>query len=72
MGKKNYPTCEPGEIVPLVWRKEYIDMACCDCGLVHRYKFTVDGKLLGIQAWRHNRATGQLRRHMKSVTFGKK
>ena len=41
-------------------------MCCCDCGLVHKLNFriTEDG-VVELQAFRDNRATGQVRRHMK-------
>lgn len=43
-------------------------MACCDCGLVHRLNFRVvsnkRGKFIQFQAFRDNRATGQIRRHL--------
>ena len=41
-------------------------MVCCDCGLVHRFNFklvnTPIGKQIYFQAFRDNRATGQIRR----------
>lgn len=41
-------------------------MACCDCGLVHTMEFRVneDG-WAQFRVRRNNRATGQVRRHMK-------
>ena len=42
-------------------------IACCDCGLVHDFVFVSDdGQDIGIAARRNNRATGQLRRKIKS------
>lgn len=44
-------------------------LSCCDCGLVHRLNFRLvkasnGGRLIGFQAFRGNRATGQIRRHL--------
>ena len=42
--------------------------ACCDCGLVHRLDFRLirenQGKRVEFRAFRDNRATGQIRRHI--------
>lgn len=40
--------------------------SCCDCGLVHNMEFRIDdlGRI-NFRASRNNRATGQIRRHMK-------
>ena len=44
-------------------------MRCCDCGLVHLLMFKVVrvGKVnhISFKSWRDNRATAQVRRHMK-------
>lgn len=38
-------------------------VACCDCGLVHRYRYRIVGKtLIAIRAWRDARATAAVRR----------
>ncbi len=40
-----------------------VNMACCDCGLVHRMGFTVESNgVLRLENARDNRATAQLRR----------
>lgn len=40
-----------------------VNLACCDCGLVHKLGFTVDGEgILRLDWMRDNRATAQLRR----------
>lgn len=40
-----------------------VNLACCDCGLVHRMGFTIDGEgILRLDYERDNRATAQLRR----------
>jgi hypothetical protein len=37
---------------------------CCDCGLVHKMDFRIDGERIEFRCFRDNRATGQTRRHM--------
>ncbi len=40
-----------------------VALACCDCGLVHKMGFTIDGKgILRLDYARDVRATAQLRR----------
>lgn len=61
-----YEHPEAGEWVQPV-RRGY-RMACCDCGLVHRLNFRLisnkRGHFIQFQVFRHERATGQVRRHM--------
>jgi hypothetical protein len=45
-------------------RKGY-RIVCCDCGLVHRLNFRLRSRHIEFQAFRDNRATGQIRRHKK-------
>ena len=40
-------------------------IACCDCGLVHAFDFRIKGKRVEFRVFNDNRATGQVRRHMK-------
>jgi len=43
-------------------------MSCCDCGLVHELQFRVpddEPDRVEFRARRHNRSTGQIRRHRK-------
>jgi len=40
-------------------------LACCDCGLVHTMDFRVVDGEVEFKVKRDNRATGQIRRHMK-------
>jgi hypothetical protein len=44
-------------------------VACCDCGLVHRHIYWVEGEKLKKVSFRENRRTGQWRRyhHAKSL-----
>lgn len=37
---------------------------CCDCGLVHRLDFRLRHGRVQFRAFRDNRSTGQVRRHM--------
>lgn len=41
------------------------NIACCDCGLVHKLKFTVCGDHLVIQAYHDKKATKRRRREKK-------
>jgi hypothetical protein len=60
--KRLYPPVQESEKVVIPWETEDYKMACCDCGLVHRLRFTVEGSDIIMQGWRDNRATAQLRR----------
>ena len=60
--KRSYPPVQEGEKVVVPWETEDYKMACCDCGLVHRLRFTVEGSDIIMQGWRDNRASAQLRR----------
>jgi hypothetical protein len=62
MGKK-YDQPEAGEWVQPI-RKGY-KMACCDCGLVHSLDFRVRRGRAQFRAFRNNRSTAMIRRHMK-------
>ncbi len=44
--------------------------ACCDCGLVHTVDFRIHNGRIQLRAFRHERATGQMRRHMPKPTVG--
>jgi len=59
---KKYPQIQAGQKVDLDWRKDDYKIACCDCNLVHRFRYTVVGDKLRIRAWRDNRSTAALRR----------
>lgn len=51
---------------PYLVRKRGFRLACCDCGLVHVINFTVKkNRDLMVHFTRDNRATGQIRRHLK-------
>jgi hypothetical protein len=63
MAKKSYPLISPGQRVDFNWTNTDYKAACCDCGLVHRFRFKVKGKTLTMMAWRDNRATAQIRRN---------
>jgi len=55
-----YLTPKAGEWVQPV-RTNY-RLQCCDCGLVHRMDFRIVGGRVQFRAYRHNRATAQIRR----------
>lgn len=66
---KIYPNIENGQAVDINWRKKDYKIACCDCGLVHKFRFAAIGNTLRIRAWRDNRATSAIRRKRK-VAYG--
>ena len=58
-----YDQPEPGEwIMP---KQTGYKLACCDCGLVHRFDFAVVDDHVEFRVWPARRETGQVRRHMK-------
>lgn len=59
----SYEKPEPGQWVQ-PQRKGY-KMSCCDCGLVHTVDFRVFKGRVQLRAWRNERSTGQIRRHMR-------
>ena len=58
-----YPQVDAGQEVPIPWREKDYKMACCDCHLVHRLTFRVDGDTLYMSGVRDNRSTAALRRN---------
>jgi len=58
-----YEDPKPGEWIQPI-RRGY-KFSCCDCGLVHRMNFRVRKRRIQFNVYRDNRATGQIRRHMK-------
>lgn len=44
--------------------KHKMDIACCDCGLVHTIYYDTTGGMLRMFFERYDRATGQLRRYL--------
>lgn len=63
-----YKKPHAGEWVQPV-RRGY-DMRCCECGLVHRMDFRIYRGRVQFRAWRNERATAQVRRHMKPAPPG--
>jgi len=57
------------EGVELPGGKHFFELACCDCGLVHRMDFEHKpfgrGRKIFFRSYRDERATGQARRWMK-------
>ena len=62
----SYERPDEGEWVQPVL--ENYKLSCCDCGLVHRMNFRVEDGRPQFQAFRDNRATGQVRRHRSWLT----
>lgn len=58
-----YRQIEAGEWVRP--RRRMYKLTCCDCGLVHVMNFRVRDKAIEFQAFRDERATGQIRRHKR-------
>ena len=46
-------------------RKGGMDIACCDCGLVHRFEFRTVGRHVQMRGWRNKMRTAAIRRGMK-------
>ncbi len=59
-----YDKPEAGEWIQPI-RRGY-KLACCDCGLVHVMDVRVHRGRVQFRVFRHNRATGQMRRWMKA------
>ena len=72
MSNQPYPDIGAGEGVRIAWESEDLKFACCDCNLVHRLEFRVEGNEVIISGWRDNRATAQLRRQRGIPIAGKK
>lgn len=62
----DFPQKHAGEKTTLDWATTDMVWACCECSLVHRWRFVVDGKRLTIQAWD---APGALTRHSRKLTL---
>jgi hypothetical protein len=65
MSKGAYEQAEDGEwITP---NHNNYRQQCCDCGLVHRYRFRVVDGAVTFQVWRDNRSTAQVRRRLRAA-----
>lgn len=62
----NYEQKESGGIVEINWKADEWLLACCDCGLVHRFSFIVDGDRLFIRGWREDELTDKERKKKKA------
>lgn len=56
---ETFPYASEGQLVQVPWRTQKI--ACCSCGLTHRFKFRVRKRRIFWQAWRDEAATAALR-----------
>lgn len=62
MTKPRYPVSADGQwIYPL---SAYHLLACCDCGLVHKFEFRRSGTRVKLRAWRDKRETKGQRKRM--------
>lgn len=55
-----YKNISGGQWVNTPWNG--LTVACCDCGLVHLYRFKVVGKRLYRAVWRSDKRTAGVRR----------
>lgn len=62
-----YDEPKEGEWVQPI-RRDY-KMRCCDCGLVHNLDFRIKRGCVQFRAFRNERSTGQIRRHMPNVRY---
>lgn len=58
-----YEQLKDNEISIIDPEKQILRFACCDCGLVHDYKFIINKGKIEMAIRRHNRATAQLRKN---------
>ena len=63
MSRVNYNFLKDGQREHLLSRRH--KLRCCDCGLVHDIEFRISKGKISFRAWRDNRATAAVRRHMK-------
>lgn len=59
-----YETLNDNQITEIP--RDGLDLACCDCGLVHRLT-VVGGGSVRLRVKRMERATGQVRRWLKGI-----
>jgi uncharacterized Zn finger protein len=62
--KSKYYTVSDGEVIK-VPKANILYVQCCDCGLVHQFKFKNHRRRIKIT--RDNRRTGQIRRYRNIV-----
>jgi hypothetical protein len=51
--------------------KGVLDLACCDCGLVHTISLEIKGEEIAFKFIRNERSTAQIRRHKTPNLFKK-
>lgn len=70
LSPEDFPQRKPGEAVRLNWKKQVLRFACCDCALVHNIKFTVEGEILTLRAYRNKRLTVHFRKTTGKDAWG--
>jgi len=60
-----FPQKRGGECVFINWKHTKFVWMCCDCKLIHRWEFDVEGDVLKLRAWRDDELTKQYRNHRK-------
>jgi hypothetical protein len=57
--RSTYEKPKPGEPFVVGTHEKWV---CCDCGLVHKFEFSIVGGKIRARAWRDNRSTAARRR----------
>ena len=66
MSKSRYVTVGDDNRIEVVPNTKFIlQLACCDCGLVHDILIEVNAQGMTMEISRNNRSTGQRRRYMR-------
>ena len=67
MTNKSFRPFKKYEKGKVYWQRQDFKFGCCDCGLVHRLRLTVKGKLLIFEAERDEKATKYLRKRERII-----
>ena len=64
ISKSDYEDVEAGK-----WTicSRNFDLACCDCGLVHRIEWRLKGRELELRFWRNGPSTGGIRKALRAA-----
>lgn len=65
MAESRFKDVEGDELIIIEPGTEMIQLACCDCGLVHNVFIRLSGAKIILQLQRNDRSTGQLRRYKR-------
>lgn len=67
LGKLRAKQVFRGDVHRLEWRRKDFRMKCCDCGLVHRFRFNVRGEWIIMRAVREVSPPKSTRRETPEV-----